>query len=144
MYQNILLAVDLGDGTSEIARRAGDLARIHGAKLSVLHVVEYIPVEPMGEAILPAINFEDDLVKTARRRLQDLLAETGLQDCDSEVVVGSVKSEIVRRASDAGADLIVIGSHERHGVSVLVNLTEDTVLHASPCDILAVRIGRSE
>ena len=37
-------------------------------------------------------------------------------------------------------DLIVIGARERHGLSILVNLTEDTVLHAAPCDVLAVRL----
>ena len=40
----------------------------------------------------------------------------------------------------AESDLIVIGSRERHGMSILVNLTEDTVLHGAPCDVLAVRI----
>jgi universal stress protein A len=38
------------------------------------------------------------------------------------------------------ADLIVLGSRERHGLSILVNLTEDTVLHGAPCDVLAVRV----
>jgi universal stress protein A len=51
-----------------------------------------------------------------------------------------VKAEIVRCAREGGFDLIVIGCHERHGLSILVNLTEDTVLHAAPCDVLAVRL----
>lgn len=141
-YENILLAVDLGGGTKEVAERARQLAQLHGARISVLHVVEYIPVEPMGEAILPAVNLEDELVKTARLRLADLLSEMGMEVSDHEVVVGSVKSEIVRRAQDMHADLIVIGSHERHGLGVLLNFAEDTVLHASPCDVLAVRIRK--
>jgi universal stress protein A len=37
----------------------------------------------------------------------------------------------------------VLGSRERHGLSILVNFTEDTVLHAAPCDVLAVRVGAS-
>ena len=37
---------------------------------------------------------------------------------------------------------IVIGSRERHGVSILFNFTEDTVLHAAPCDVLAVRFPK--
>jgi universal stress protein A len=48
----------------------------------------------------------------------------------------------VRTAQDMGADLIVLGSRERHGVSILFNQTEDTVLHAAPCDVLAVRWAR--
>ena len=53
---------------------------------------------------------------------------------------GNVKGEILRVARELQADLIVIGAHERHGLSILVNLTEDTVLHGSPCDVLAVRL----
>jgi universal stress protein A len=52
-----------------------------------------------------------------------------------------VKSEILRVARERHADLIVIGSRERHGMSILVNFTEDTVLHGAPCDVLAVRVG---
>jgi len=57
------------------------------------------------------------------------------------VEAGNVKSEIVRVAREHNVDLIVLGSRERHGLSILVNLTEDTVLHAAPCDVLAVRVG---
>ena len=39
--------------------------------------------------------------------------------------------------------IVVLGSRERHGLSILVNFTEDTVLHAAPCDVLAVRVGRT-
>ena len=38
------------------------------------------------------------------------------------------------------SDLIVLGCRERHGLSILVNRTEDTVLHGAPCDVLAVRV----
>ena len=48
--------------------------------------------------------------------------------------------EEVRAVAGAGADLIVLGSRERRGPSILVNFTEDTVLHAAPCDVLAVRL----
>ncbi len=140
IYKNMLLAVDLSDGTGEVAKRARQLQQLHGARLTVVHVVEYIPVEPMGEAVLPAVNLEDDLVKQARRRLDDMLEEQGLSECDHEVIVGNVKSEIVRRARELESDLIVIGSHERHGLGVLVNFAEDAVLHAANCDVLAVRI----
>ena len=58
------------------------------------------------------------------------------------VHTGNIKSEVVRIAQEHNADLIVIGSRERHGVSILFNFTEDTVLHAAPCDVLAVRLAR--
>ena len=55
-----------------------------------------------------------------------------------------MKSEILRIAREAAVDLIVLGSRERHGISILVNLTEDTVLHAARCDVLAVRVGAAK
>ena len=60
-------------------------------------------------------------------------------DC-CRVATGNVKAEILRQARDVGADLIVLGCRERHGLSILVNLTEDTVLHGAPCDVLAMRV----
>ena len=61
----------------------------------------------------------------------------------SEVTTGNVKAQITGYAREGRHDLIVIGSRERHGMSILVNLTEDTVLHAAPCDVLAVRLPGS-
>jgi universal stress protein A len=53
---------------------------------------------------------------------------------------GNTKAEILRVAEQENADLIVLGSRERHGLAFMVNFTEDTVLHAAHCDMLAVRL----
>jgi len=45
-----------------------------------------------------------------------------------------------RVAEEEKVDLIILGSRERHGLAILVNFTEDTVLHAAHCDVLAVRL----
>ena len=55
------------------------------------------------------------------------------------VQAGNIKAELLRIATDRGVDLIVLGSRERHGLSIMFNQTEDTILHAAPCDVLAVR-----
>ena len=56
------------------------------------------------------------------------------------VEVGSIKAEVVWVAAEVGSDLIVLGNRERHGLAMLLNFTEDTVLHSAPCDVLAVRL----
>jgi universal stress protein A len=96
----------------------------------------------MGEALLPAVQIEAELMERARTRIADLAAKLGLEGCDRLVHAGNIKSEVVRVAQTRNADMIVIGSRERHGVSILFNFTEDTVLHAAPCDVLAVRLSR--
>ncbi len=140
LYRRILLVLDLSEDSRTIGARARAIAAACGAELSLLHVVEYVPVEPMGETLLPAIEVEEELIRRARTRLSELGRELGLADSPCRVEAGSIKAEIVRVATETGSDLVVIGSRERHGFSILVNLTEDTVLHAAPCDVLAVRL----
>jgi len=140
VYSRILLVVDLGEDSQAVGERACALAAACGAQLSLLHVVEYVPVEPMGETLLPAVQIEEELVARARERLAELTSRLGIESAPREVATGNIKTEIVRVAEERGADLIVLGSRERHGPSIVVNFTEDTVLHAAPCDVLAVRL----
>lgn len=139
-YQRILAAMDLGEHSKLVASRAKAVAGATGAQLKLLHVVEYVPVEPMGEALLPAVNIEEELVTGARKRLAELVQEAGLEDAEQQVIAGTIKSEVLREANEWEADLVVLGSRERHGLALIVNLTEDAVLHAAPCDVLAVRL----
>ena len=139
-YERILTAVDLGEHSERVLARAKAVAGITGARLKVLHVVEYVPVEPMGEALLPAVNIEEDLVAGARTRLGELVAAAGLGEVEQRVIAGTIKSEVLREARDWPADLVVLGSRERHGLALILNMTEDAVLHAAPCDVLAVRL----
>jgi universal stress protein A len=139
-YRRVLLVVDLTEESRIVGARARAIAAASDAEIALLHVVEYVPVEPMGETLLPAVEIERELVKRAGERLRALARDLGLAQAPCRVEAGNTKSEIVRVAAEIGADLVVIGSHERHGLSILVNLTEDTILHAAPCDVLAVRL----
>lgn len=140
-YRRVLLVLDLNEDSTVVGQRGRELASASGAEVELLHVVEFVPVEPMGETIMPAVQVENELLEQAGKRLRAMATELGLPNAPCHVEAGNVKSEIVRVARDRHADLIVLGSRERHGLSILVNLTEDTVLHAAPCDVLAVRVG---
>jgi universal stress protein A len=139
-YQRILAVLDLKDDSRAVGQRAAAIAASTQAELVLLHVVEYVPIEPMGETLLPSVEVERELVRRAETDLARLAAELGLANRRQLVVSGSTKSEIVRAARTLPADLIVLGSRERHGLAIMVNFTEDTVLHAAPCDVLAVRL----
>jgi universal stress protein A len=141
IYRRVLLVLDLNEDSATVGRRACALASAVGAEVELLHVVEFVPVEPMGETIMPAVQIENELLQRATHRLRGMATELGIPEAACHVEAGNVKSEIVRVARERHVDLIVLGSRERHGVSILVNLTEDTVLHAAPCDVLAVRVG---
>jgi universal stress protein A len=143
VYRRILLVVDLTEDSLILGRRAAALAAALAAEIELLHVVEFVPVEPMGETLMPSVPIEEELLERARARLTALASDLGLAGAACRVESGNVKSEIVRVARERHSDLIMLGSRERHGLSILVNLTEDTVLHAAPCDVLAMRVGRA-
>jgi universal stress protein A len=89
---------------------------------------------------MPTVQIEEELIKRSNERLKELAARLGLEGATLRVEAGNTKAEILRVAQEEGVDLIVVGSHERHGLAILVNFTEDAVLHAARCDVLAVRL----
>ena len=133
-YKKLLVLLDLSDDSEKVFIAGRDLAAHSNAAITALHVVEYTPVEPM-------VRIERDLAKRALERLGELIARHGAANARSRVEVGNTKAEILRVAEEEHADLIVLGSRERHGLAILVNFTEDTVLHAAHCDVLAVRLS---
>lgn len=139
-YKNILLVVDLSEDSRIIGERAKAIAACYQSEITLLHVVEYVPVEPMGEALLPSVQIEGELVERARSRLKELAQTLSLSNSRQLVETGGIKTEIIRAAQRLKSDLIVLGSRERHGLAILLNFTEDTILHAAPCDVLAVRL----
>jgi universal stress protein A len=140
-YSHILIAVDLTDDSAAVAHRGLEVARRFNARVSFLHVVEFIPVDPAGEALLPPpVDLEAELVDGARERLDALCVTLGLKDALRRVEVGSIKTELLRVAKQDKADLIVLGSHERHGLALLLGSTEKSILHKAACDVLAVRL----
>ena len=68
---------------------------------TLLHVVEYVPVEPMGEALLPAVQIEGELVERARKRLAELGEQARARHrAPQSSQTGSIKAEIVRIAQE--------------------------------------------
>jgi universal stress protein A len=139
-YKKILVLLDLTEASEQIAVAAREMAAHSNAAMVILHVVEFVPAEPMGETLMPTVQVEEDLIVRSRVNLSELCARLGLPSGATRVESGNKKTEILRVANEMSADLIVLGSRIRHGLGILVNLTEDTVLHAARCDVLAVRL----
>lgn len=141
-YKHILVAVDFTPEHVQVKKRAAQLARQSGARLSLIHVVEFVHVDPANELVLPTdIELEGEIAATAKTRLQEIAASMeGTGEISQWVETGSTRQEIIRVAEEQGVDLIVLGSHGRHGISLLLGSTANAVLHGAPCDVLAVRI----
>jgi universal stress protein A len=76
----------------------------------------------------------------AREQMLALADELGLPAGVCNVEAGSTRGEILRYARERNIDLIVLGSRERHGLSLLLHRGEGSLLQAAPCDVLAVRM----
>jgi universal stress protein A len=139
-YKKLLVLLDLSEDSEQVAVAGRDLAADSDAATVILHVVEFVPVEPLGESLMPTLQIEDELLKRAREKLGELVTRLGLTRATWRVESGNTKAQILRVAKEEQADLIVLGSRERHGLAIMVNFTEDTVLHAAHCDVLAVRL----
>ena len=143
-YRHILVAVDFGAGHHQVIERARALALSEGARLSLIHVVEFLHMDLANELVLPQdVELEAQLVAAARTKIEKLAADNPAgadAPVGQWVEMGSTKTEILRVAQEQEADLIVIGSHGRHGLGRLLGSTANAVLHGAQCDVLAVRI----
>jgi universal stress protein A len=139
-YKKLLVLSDLSQDSERVVVAGRDMAAHSNAAMVILHVVEFVRVEPLGESLMPAPEIEDELIKRARGKLDELVTRLALPRTTWRVETGNTKAEILRVAKEEQADLIVLGSRERHGLAIMVNFTEDTVLHAAHCDVLAVRL----
>lgn len=142
MYRHILAAVETHEEGQPVLARARDLARQFGATLSAVHVVEYLPVDPAGDALLTTpVDLSRERATQAEARLREWCEALGIPSDSAKVAVGTITAEILRAAQASGADLIVVGHHPRRGLSALFSHTEGGVVQRAPCDVLAVRLN---
>jgi universal stress protein A len=142
IYSHILLATDFSRDSGNVMAKGVELSRLHNARLSLLHVVEYSGAMYSGELPLADnLDIEERMVHEAEQKLQEFIRQNQLEDTGHFVEVGIPKHEIVRVAQEQQADLIVLGSHGRHGLQLLLGSTANGTLHLATCDVLAVRIA---
>jgi universal stress protein A len=143
-YKNILVAVDLAGATDPVLQRAVDRVA-SGGQLSIVHVLEpsyfYYGMEPAIGTL--GDDFEADLLTRATEQLVSASQPFGIPPARQYLDRGHAATQILRLAEDKGVDLIVVGSHGRHGWRLLLGSTANAVLHGARCDVLAVRIAET-
>ena len=140
-YKNVLVALDLAGETRKVLEKARVVADA-AAEVSAVHVLEpayfYYGMEP-ALGTLPD-NFEGDLLRAAETELSKACSEFRIDVGHQYLERGHAPTQILRLAADKKVDLIVIGSHGRHGWRLLLGSTANAVLHSAHCDVLAVRV----
>ncbi len=138
MYKKVLFATDFDEVGITAAHKAKKIADENGADLILVHIVEPIPAYAYpGFAGFAEV--ELSIRDEAKKELDDL-AETLHVDVKHRFIeFGSTKNEILRVAKEHKIDLIVTGSHGKHGLSLLLGSTANSILHGAQCDVLIVR-----
>ncbi len=142
-YSNILVAVDLGEDSGHILRRARSVASGTSANLHLIHVIEPLSFAYGGDIPMDFSGIQDEIHQQASAQLQRFGAAQDLTEEQQHIVLGRPEVEIHAKAEELGADLIVVGSHGRYGLALLMGSTANGVLHGATCDVLAVRVGNT-
>lgn len=142
-YQHIMVAVDLTEECDPVMKRAVALAASTQAKLSVVHVVEPMAMAFGGDVPMDLSMLQQQQFDQARERLDTFAAKYPQLLADQRhLTYGQPRQEIHKLAEDKACDLIIVGSHGRHGLALLLGSTANDVLHGAPCDVLAVRLKK--
>lgn len=142
MYKHILFATDLTEDTEYLVNKVRAVRSLTNAKLSLIHVVE--PLPGYSYAYLGIEDIEGQLINEARQSIEKLGAQLNVNTTDQFVEVGPTKTKILKVAEDISADLIMCGSHGRHGLSLLLGSTANAILHGAKCDVLTVRLPEEQ
>jgi universal stress protein A len=143
-YRSILAAVDLSDESHQVLDIAQILGEQEHAAMHVVHVIKpfhhaYAGVNPASMSDI-GLRFEADADQQARARLQTIAVSRGLAEGAVVVRHGAPHVEIQEQAKELNADMLVVGTHGKHGVQLLLGSVANAVIHGITCDVLAVRI----
>lgn len=143
-YNHILVGVDLTVESRDVSKRACALRSAFGCRLSCVHVIEPLSLAYGGDIPMDLSTIQEQIQDTAKTHLAEFAQALDIPDEDQHLIFGRPETEIHTLADEIGADLIVVGSHGRHGLALLLGSTANGVLHGAPCDVLAVRVGNKD
>lgn len=138
-YKTIVVALDLSAESAGVIQKAQVQLDPDGSSL-LMHVVAPMPMAFSGELMMEQPMVQDEQIAVAKDHLLKLAASFSIPDANCRVAFGDAQHEIHAWAEEKQADLIVVGSHGRHGLALLFGSTANAVLHGAGCDVLAVRL----
>jgi len=146
--KKVLIALDATDEAEEVLEGATGLDPRGSVDFQVVTVIPPLMGGVSGmdgasfAASWPLRDMEETIAQETAKNIRERVAAFGIEPEQVAVRIGRPGLEIKVYAEEIGADLIVLGSHGRHGLTgMMLGSTANGVLHGSPCDVLTVRIG---
>ena len=146
-FERILYATDFSPGSGDALRYAASLAEHGQARLTLMHVVEPIPIgnDPMVGTSFDVSGYHAALEHSARERLRSVVPESVRFGCETEdvIVTGRPYVEILRVAAERAIDLVVVGVHGRNALDRLVfGSTTEHLIRRAACPVLTVPLAQ--
>ena len=143
-YKHLLVGLDLSPESQQVVDRVKFLFSDSQIKISVCHILEPLAFTYGGDIPVDLSDVQIQLEQQATTRLAALAEQLNVSEENQYVLLGQPAREMHRLAQEEAVDLIVVGSHGRHGLALIFGSTSNSVLHGASCDVLAVRISDSE
>jgi universal stress protein A len=142
MFERILVAVDLIEAPArQVLTKARAVAR---GEILVTHIVEpqqvQYSVDPTFTGSLTRA-LEEEAIATAGARLAEICEPFGIPADHQIVVMGRPADAIHELATDHAVDTIVVGSHVRAGIGLLLGSTANAILHNAPANVMVMKTG---
>jgi universal stress protein A len=145
-FRKILIALDDGPVSAHATDVGVELGRALKSDLALVHVVTYpISYRPDGDmGTLSIVNTSEiiDIEKEGGQKLlKSVRQRLSLEPSISEFLeCGDTEAEIIKVAISWAADLIVIGSHGRHGIDRLIlGSVAESITRNAPCAVLVIK-----
>jgi nucleotide-binding universal stress UspA family protein len=144
-FKTILFATDFSENSLYAFQYAFSMARKYEALLAIVHVINE-PVDLRGFYV-PHISFEslEEEIEEGARKMMDKFCRVHVQDYDryeTFIVPGIPYDEIIKKAQELSADLIIMGTHGRSGLDhVLFGSTAEKVVRKSPVPVMTIRVN---
>ncbi|HLL24105.1 MAG TPA: universal stress protein [Kofleriaceae bacterium] len=145
--KHILVPTDLSDGAEEALDYACELANKLDATIHLVNVIGIpaLGVPELGVAVTATVI--DSMVADNKAAIDELASRKGVAARVGQVLLktGDARDVINQTALEVGADLIVMGTHGRRGVSrALLGSVAETVVRSAPCPVLTVRTNKDK
>ena len=141
-YRKVLVAIDCSDESAEVLSRAAGVQEGTDGELHLIHVIEPLALAYGADVPMDVTDLQSGLVKQARDTALEYAGHYRIPESRIHVDLGSIEKTILDKADDIGADLIVVGSHTRSGLALLLGSTARGLVPGAHCDVLAVKMDK--
>jgi nucleotide-binding universal stress UspA family protein len=138
--RHILVPHDFSDTAQQALAFAVDLAAKLGAKITIVHAYE-VPSYGYPDGVALTAEVADGIRRAAETALEGVAARTRRPGLEVQALLrqGPAWSEINACARESHAELIVMGTHGRHGLArALLGSVAEKVVRTAPCPVLTV------